>query len=237
MPSASFSFETEMDDPEGGAKVGYLREVSFRKEAISIGEALVKSTTDQPRKRACHSQADSSLLSLGGRPASSRDNARALAASFIPPRHASSVFQSRSSTFLMGYPLGSRSFSAATIWKSTMGRGGDIATTAESAYTILGERTNAGRTQLVTESLVRSARLDDKVQHREQVHQFCRPIVVWVHRAQTGATGRTGSIGYVAVSSAPNSAARDRRVPARRCAISPNGVVPLGSISKTQHQA
>ncbi len=39
--SASFSFGTNPLTDEGGAKVGYLTEVSLRNVAISTGEALV----------------------------------------------------------------------------------------------------------------------------------------------------------------------------------------------------
>lgn len=43
MPSASLSLGTGCAEQRGGAKVGYFVAVSRCQEAISIGEALVKS--------------------------------------------------------------------------------------------------------------------------------------------------------------------------------------------------
>lgn len=42
-PSASLSLGIEELAEGGGAKVGYLTDVSLRKDAISVGEAFVKS--------------------------------------------------------------------------------------------------------------------------------------------------------------------------------------------------
>jgi hypothetical protein len=91
IPSASFSLGIEVVVDEGGAKVGYLIEVSRRQEVMSIGEALVKS--------ASQTMTPVNLpLSSELRPTTSLAKALALDTSFIPPRHASRVFHNRSSS-------------------------------------------------------------------------------------------------------------------------------------------
>lgn len=89
MPSASFSLGTEVDNDVGGAKVGYLTDVSRRQVVISRGEAFVKSAMISRYFVLVEAY---SLFSSARRPASSLDNALAAETSFMPPRQASNVF-------------------------------------------------------------------------------------------------------------------------------------------------